>query len=74
MYLVGEEGPELFMPERNGTIIPNGGSRPSPAFTGVGGAQIGTYIANVTLRDERDMELYVRQSQRSQRVMAGRGS
>lgn len=72
-YLVGEEGPELFVPRTSGTIVPNGGSL-APAFAGGGGPQIGTYIANVTLRDERDMQTYVRQQQRSQRVMSGRGS
>ena len=24
-YLVGEQGPEMFMPRNSGTIIPNGG-------------------------------------------------
>lgn len=35
MYVVGEEGPELFVPNQSGTIIPNGGGAGSG---GVGGA------------------------------------
>ena len=33
-YLVGESGPELFMPSQNGVIIPNG---PGAAVSGGGG-------------------------------------
>jgi hypothetical protein len=31
MHLVGENGPELFVPQSNGTIVPNGGSITSSA-------------------------------------------
>lgn len=30
-YLVGERGPERFIPDSSGTIIPNGGGDPSPS-------------------------------------------
>jgi hypothetical protein len=39
-YLVGENGPEIFMPSQSGTIIPNhklGGQGPNTGFSGVGG-------------------------------------
>jgi hypothetical protein len=32
-YIVGEKGPELFVPSNSGTIIPNGGSG-GPAVSG----------------------------------------
>jgi len=34
-YLVGEEGPELFMPSSSGSIIPNGGTTGSASMGGV---------------------------------------
>jgi phage-related minor tail protein len=49
-YLVGERGPELFMPSGSGTIIPNN------ALNGMGGGQPsvvynGPYIANMSAID-----------------------
>lgn len=38
-YLVGEEGPELFVPSRSGSIIPNGS----------GGASIGAIVGSLTI-------------------------
>lgn len=32
-YLVGERGPELFVPNANGTIVPNGGGSGAPNIT-----------------------------------------
>ena len=72
-YLVGEEGPELFVPRTSGTIVPNGGT-PSPlqGFAGLG--QNVTYIENVNLRNERNIDRWVQKNQRAQHVMSGRGS
>ena len=32
-YMVGEKGPEMFVPRQNGTIIPNGGGGGSVSIT-----------------------------------------
>ena len=39
--MVGERGPELFVPQRNGTIVPNGG----------GGTNL-TLVVNVDARSD----------------------
>jgi len=48
-YLVGENGPELFMPSRSGSIIPNN------KLSDMGGGQTvnynGPYIANMSAID-----------------------
>ena len=41
LYMVGERGPELFVPQRNGTIVPNGG----------GGTNL-TLVVNVDARSD----------------------
>jgi phage-related minor tail protein len=38
-YLVGEQGPELFVPSASGTIIPNGGGGGA-----VGGQTVNVYV------------------------------
>ena len=53
-YLVGERGPELFVPNANGKIIPNGGF-------GRGGGQNITVIQNYTVGDVASMGM-VRQA------------
>jgi len=48
-YLVGEEGPELFTPERSGTIIPNGElAAAGPSAQGGGGANTTTTTINIS--------------------------
>lgn len=47
-YIVGEQGPELFMPSNNGMIIPNGGqSQPVTTWAGNGGG--GNVYVNLTI-------------------------
>ena len=50
-YLVGERGPELFMPRVAGTIIPSG--QFAPAYAG-GGVNIHLNIGGVTVTKEAD--------------------
>lgn len=45
-YMVGERGPEMFVPGRSGAILPNHALRPG----GANGAS-GTYVVNADLRD-----------------------
>jgi hypothetical protein len=60
-YLVGEMGPELFMPGRGGNVVPNdrlGGGGTSivinvTAGMGTNGAQVGEQIVNAIKRYER---------------------
>jgi hypothetical protein len=60
-YLVGEMGPELFMPGRGGNIVPNdrlGGGGTSitinvTAGMGTDGARVGEQIVNAIKRYER---------------------
>jgi hypothetical protein len=61
-YLVGEMGPELFMPGRGGNIVPNdqlgrGGGASIVinvnAGMGTNGAQVGEQIVNAIRRYER---------------------
>lgn len=44
-YLVGEEGPELFVPSMSGSIVPNGG----------GGASVVINLNNPVVRDDSDI-------------------
>jgi hypothetical protein len=50
-YMVGEAGPELVIPHRGGTVIPN--NQLSSAMGGMGGGVVynGPYIANMTAID-----------------------
>jgi hypothetical protein len=60
-YMVGEMGPELFMPGRGGNIVPNdrlggGGTNITINVTagmGTNGAQVGEQIVNAIKRYER---------------------
>jgi hypothetical protein len=60
-YLVGEMGPELFMPGRGGNIVPNDQLRGGgtsivinvTAGMGTNGAQVGEQIVNAIKRYER---------------------
>jgi len=60
-YLVGEQGPEVFMPGRGGNIVPNdrlggGGTNITINVTagmGTNGAQVGEQIVNAIKRYER---------------------
>lgn len=51
-YLVGERGPELFVPGRSGTIVPNG----------IGGGGGGGAVVNVTVQNNAGAEIGVKQS------------
>jgi TP901 family phage tail tape measure protein len=54
-YLVGENGPELFVPGASGSIIPNGalrGTRPSSYGGGGGGGM--TWTGNLIVQDAGD--------------------
>jgi hypothetical protein len=44
-HIVGEDGPELFVPGRTGTIIPNSGLKRIPSSSG------GTTVVNVDMRE-----------------------
>ncbi|MEY4371415.1 MAG: hypothetical protein RL219_184, partial [Actinomycetota bacterium] len=50
-YLVGEEGPELFVPSSGGTIIPNGqfGSAMNPSMSIAGGSSIVVNVSSSAL-------------------------
>ena len=43
-YIVGEEGPELFLPRSSGTIVPNGG-----------GATVNINLGGVSVRNDNDI-------------------
>jgi phage-related minor tail protein len=45
MYVVGEEGPELFVPNQSGTIIPNGGG----AGSGGGRGAASSIVVNLSM-------------------------
>jgi hypothetical protein len=45
-YIVGEGGPELFVPNQNGTIIPNGGGS---NMGGMGGALSSSVVVNLSM-------------------------
>ena len=50
LYLVGERGPELFQPQQNGQIIPNGGGGGDTYNVTVNtAAQSGTYLADIEM-------------------------
>ena len=57
-YVVGERGPELFVPKSSGTVIPNnmlgsmGGNQPSVTYNG-------PYINNMSAIDTRTFEDYL---------------
>jgi len=53
-YVVGEEGPELFVPHVSGFIVPNGASAGSPGPIGTGGSSgssggTGSVVINLTV-------------------------
>lgn len=58
-YLVGERGPELFVPGANGTIVPNGGSSGPdreivvPVTLEIDGQQLAQIVRRYQLRDRR---------------------
>lgn len=62
-YLVGERGPELFVPARSGTIVPNGG--------GVGGTVINLHVGGSVVT-ERDLVDTVRKGLRRVDILTGR--
>jgi phage-related minor tail protein len=48
-YVVGEEGPEIFVPKASGTVIPNGqamGGAGTGASAGGGGQTVNNYVTN----------------------------
>lgn len=48
-YVVGENGPEIFVPQVGGTVVPNGGYGGSGSFSG-SGAAAGQIVVNVTVQ------------------------
>jgi len=46
-YIVGEEGPELFVPQSNGSIVPNGGT--------AGGISVNINMGGVSVRNDSDI-------------------
>ena len=57
-YLVGEKGPEIFVPNSSGTIIPNGGSGTTINLTvnagmGTNGSDVGDAIVDALTRYQR---------------------
>ena len=61
-YLVGERGPELFIPSRNGAIVPNGqlagamgGNAPQIVYNG-------PYIANMSAIDTQSATQFLAQN------------
>lgn len=57
-YLVGERGPEIFVPNQSGTIIPNGGAGTTINLTvnagvGTNGADVGDAIVDALTRYQR---------------------
>lgn len=56
-YIVGERGPELFVPTGNGQIVSNEALRPSVAAASIGGGATNIYltISNNSFMGERDM-------------------
>lgn len=71
-YLVGEEGPEMFTPNRSGAIVPTG------ALMGGGGGGGGTttivnvYVAGSVLSERELLEVIKRESSRNARRNGGR--
>jgi hypothetical protein len=57
MSLVGEQGPELFVPNQSGTIIPNG------SF----GGGAASYIPNVTISGDDLLIVFDRANRRKER-------
>ena len=62
-YLVGEQGPELFMPSRSGSIIPNN------KLSDMGGGQTvnynGPYIANMSAIDTQSATQFLSQNKQT---------
>lgn len=54
--LVGENGPELFVPRTEGTIIPNGSWQQMASGMGGGMTVNGPYIANLSTIDSKSFE------------------
>jgi TP901 family phage tail tape measure protein len=53
-YIVGERGPELFVPNQSGEIIPNNQLGPMAAAGGAGGVSVGAIYLQVTPDMVRD--------------------
>jgi hypothetical protein len=60
-YVVGERGPELFVPGANGTIIPNTSS-PAAARSGGGGGDVTFHFHGNLLSTRRELEDMVRRA------------
>ena len=72
-YIVGEEGPEIFVPGASGTIIPNPG-RMTPSAAGAGGAPIIQFnsVWPPTRAQAREIAALVDQELYYRRAAAGR--
>ena len=60
-YLVGEDGPELLIPQSAGTIVPNGAARPVSAVSGGNGG--GTIVQIIDQRGSDSPAIEVSQRQ-----------
>lgn len=61
MYVVGENGPELFMPDSSGQIIPNGGSRTGGSGGGATIIHTHIYLDGREIAEVVDEEAYLKQ-------------
>jgi anti-sigma28 factor (negative regulator of flagellin synthesis) len=57
-YLVGEEGPEVYVPEENGQIIPNGGKGAATAVVGTPTQQV-YFTGDIILGDGGAVDAFV---------------
>ncbi len=78
-YIVGEEGPELFVPNHSGTVIPNHALNNAHRGGGMGGGQQVTYNINAVDTQSfqqalaRDPEFLFSVTQRGARSLPSRG-
>jgi len=58
-YLVGENGPELFVPGQSGSIVPNGALMGNGRGGGTSGMIVNVYVAG-SVRQDRDLARVIR--------------
>lgn len=64
-YMVGENGPELFVPQSGGTIIPNGRLNAEGAMGGQTINYNGPYIANMSAIDTQSAQQFLAKNRQS---------
>ena len=55
-YIIGERGPEMFIPSRSGTIIPNDELGGIWDMSSMGANGTGVTIENATINNEIDLQ------------------